>query len=89
MSTQPVPTLRLLSREDCHLCEVAQRDLDILGTSYDVVDIDRDDDRTLVERYNDVIPVLLYGETEVARAPIDRNGLKKALARLKLTGTRR
>jgi hypothetical protein len=89
VSTEPHPTLRLLSREDCHLCEITQRDLDVLGARYEVVDIDRDEGATLLERYNDVIPVVLYGSTELARAPIDRNDLKKALQRLKLTGARR
>ncbi len=89
VTEEPRTLLRLLSREDCHLCEVAQRDLDLLGARYEVVDIDRDEDGALLERYNDVIPVILYGEIEVVRAPIDRNGLQKALERLKLAGTRR
>ena len=89
MSTEAIPPLRLLSREDCHLCEVAQRDLDLLGVRYEVVDIDRDEEESLLERYNDVIPVILHGETEIARAPIDRKGLQKTLERLKLTGAQR
>ncbi|MGE0056539.1 MAG: glutaredoxin family protein [Dehalococcoidia bacterium] len=89
MTEEPRTLLRLLSREDCHLCEIAQRDLEVLGARFEVVDIDRDDDPTLLERYNDVIPVVLYGELEIARAPIDRKGLQKALERLKLTGARR
>ena len=89
MSTETTPTLRLLSREDCHLCEIAQRDLDILGVGYEVVDIDRDEDESLLERYNDFIPVILYGESEIARAPFDRKGLSKALERLKLKGAAR
>lgn len=89
MTEEPRTLLRLLSREDCHLCEIAQRDLEVLGARFEVVDIDRDDDPTLLERYNDVIPVLLIGELEIARAPIDRKGLQKALERLKLTGARR
>jgi hypothetical protein len=82
------PVLRLLGREDCHLCEIAQRDLDRLGVTYQLVDIDRDDD-ALLERYNDFIPVILYGETELARAPIDAKALRKQLDRLKLVGVNR
>lgn len=89
MTEEPRTRLRLLSREDCHLCEIAQRDLDLLGAQFEVVDIDRDEDETLLERFNDVIPVLLYGDVEIARAPIDRKGLRRALDRLRLTGTRR
>ena len=79
--------LTLLSRQDCHLCEVAQRELDRLRVSYRVVDIDQDD--ALVERYNDVIPVVLYGETELARAPIDASALKRAVQALALDKVRR
>jgi glutaredoxin len=82
------PVLRLLGREDCHLCEVAQRDLDRLGVAYQLVDIDRDGD-DLLERYNDVIPVVLYGDHELARAPIDAKAMRRALDRLKLVGTKR
>jgi thioredoxin reductase (NADPH) len=85
-SAAPAP-LRLLGREDCHLCEVVQRDLDILGVAYEVVDVDQDD--ALQERYGDLIPVLMHGETEIARAPIERSRLEKALAHLRLTGARR
>jgi len=72
--------LRLLSREDCHLCEITQRDLDILGVPYEVIDVDQDDD--LQERYGELIPVVLQGEIEIARAPIERRELEKALERL-------
>ena len=82
------PVLRLLGREDCHLCEIAQRDLDRLGVRYELVDIDRDGDE-LLERYNDVIPVVLYGEHELARAPIDATALRKELDRLNLVGMKR
>ena len=78
--------LRLISREDCHLCEIAQRDLDILGVPYEVVDVDLDDD--LRERYGELIPVLLYGEVEIGRAPIERKELEKALNRLRVLGAK-
>lgn len=74
------PVLKLLGREDCHLCEVAQRELDRLGVRYEVVDID--DDPELEQRYNEDIPVVLYGETELARAPIEPVALRRTLERL-------
>jgi len=79
--------LRLLAREDCHLCEIVQRNLDILGVPYEVVDVDQDD--LLQEEYGEAIPVLMHGDEEVMRAPIELKELKKALERRKLTGTRR
>lgn len=79
--------LTLLGRRDCHLCEVAQRELDRLQAGYTVVDIDEDD--SLVERYNDVIPVILHGDTEIARAPIDPQALRQAVEALRAAGTLR
>lgn len=79
--------LTLLSRQDCHLCEVAQRELDRLQVPYTVVDIDQDD--SLTERYNDVIPVVLHGGTELARAPIDIASLKQVVGSLGLNRVRR
>ena len=79
--------LQLLSREDCHLCEIAQRELDMLAVPFEMVDVD--DDAELQQRYGDSIPVLLYGGIEIARAPIERKDLEKTLGRLKLIGAKR
>lgn len=78
--------LTLLSREDCHLCEVAQRELDILGVPYEVIDIDSDP--VLEQRYGEMIPVVMHGDAEIAKAPIEPAQLRKAVERLKLTGRR-
>lgn len=74
--------LTLLARPDCHLCLVAERALTDLGADYDKVDVDSD--AALREKYGDHIPVVLYGEVEIARAPITRDGLRAALGRVKL-----
>ena len=72
------PRLRLLTRADCHLCEVAARDLADLGVAFEEVDMDSEP--ALEERYGDAIPVLLIGERELARAPIWPAMLRAALA---------
>lgn len=74
--------LQLLNREDCHLCEVAQRELDRLGVPYETVDVDSDP--VLEGAYGECVPVILYGGAEIARAPIDAVALRKAVGRLKL-----
>lgn len=49
------PTLRFLTRRDCHLCEDA---LSLLaGTPLEIIDIDRDRDLLLV--FDQRVPVLM------------------------------
>jgi hypothetical protein len=78
--------LRLLGRKDCHLCEVAQRDLDILRAHYELLDIDTEPD--LLRLYGDAVPVLLDGNRELLRAPMSRSDIERALSGLN-AGTRR
>ncbi|HEY4685191.1 MAG TPA: glutaredoxin family protein [Dehalococcoidia bacterium] len=72
-----ISRLKLLSREDCGLCEDTARDLTRLGVAFDTIDIDRDE--ALAQRYGEAIPVLLLGERELARAPLGATALEKAL----------
>ncbi|MPZ48222.1 MAG: glutaredoxin family protein [Dehalococcoidia bacterium] len=81
----PDEKLRLLSRPECHLCELAARDLARLGIAFDTIYVDQDED--LAARYGEVIPVLLAGESEIVRAPFTVPGLRKALARAGLAKT--
>ena len=80
-------SLRLLTREDCHLCEVAERDLIALGIPFATVDVDRDE--TLRSRYGDSVPGLLHGDIEVARAPFSTATLQQALANARLLANSR
>ena len=73
------PSLRLLSRLECGLCEDMARDLENLQISFDTIDIDQDE--SLVKTYGEVIPVLLLGEQEVARAPQTPASLRDSLRR--------
>jgi hypothetical protein len=80
-------SLRLLRRAGCHLCdEIAER-LDALGVEYTATDIDTDP--ALVTAYGDAIPVLLLGDGEIARAPIDTAALRGALERAGIRGRAR
>lgn len=72
MVSEPRP--RLLMRQNCHLCEQAAQELAEAGVEFDSFDVDTDADLAVI--YGDLIPVLLLGSTEVARAPI--NGLEVA-----------
>ena len=69
--------LTLLSRPQCHLCQEAASLLRRLRIGFDTVDVDSDNE--LRRRFGDAIPVILAGEFEVARAPIDDASLREKL----------
>ena len=75
------PRLRLVMRQNCHLCRLAEEDLVGLGIKFESFDVDTDIELSRI--YGDFIPVLLAGITEVARAPIIGSEVTE---RLKLLG---
>jgi glutaredoxin len=78
-----VTRLRLLTRPECHLCEVAARDLTRLGIAFDTIDVDMDE--VLVSRFGDMIPVILDGEREIVRAPFTLPVLRRSLEQAGIT----
>jgi glutaredoxin len=81
-----LPRLRLLSRPECGLCEDFARDLQRLQIPFDTIDIEQDE--TLEKAYGEVIPVLLLGEEEIARAPQTPASLRHSLRRVGLLARR-
>lgn len=71
--------LRLMSRPGCHLCETMAADLQALGLAFDLVNIE--EDAALEATYGNLIPVLLLGDTEIARAPQSARTLQRSLQR--------
>jgi glutaredoxin len=71
--------LSLLSRPGCHLCEEMAGALDDLGVAFEHVNIE--EDAALSAAYGELIPVLMQGDAEVARAPQSARTLKRALQR--------
>ncbi|WP_374326468.1 glutaredoxin family protein [Azonexus sp.] len=65
--------LTLLSRSYCHLCHDMEEALAPLlaefGVSVRVVDVDADPD--LEARYDELVPVLLHGESELCHHFLD------------------
>ncbi|MCG7529777.1 glutaredoxin family protein [Psychrobium sp. MM17-31] len=59
----------LYSTDGCHLCELAQAQLDELQVAYRVVDII--DDSELVERYGIRIPVVLNQQQQELGWPFE------------------
>jgi hypothetical protein len=55
------------------------RDLQRLRVPFEEVDIEQDE--ALERAYGELIPLLLQGDTEIARAPQDERTLRRALSR--------
>jgi thioredoxin reductase (NADPH) len=74
--------LTLMSRGYCHLChdmEVALKPLaNEFGASITVLDVDTDP--TLEARYDELVPVLLHGETELCHYFLDEAKTREYLA---------
>ena len=74
--------LTLLSRSYCHLChemEVALAPLaEEFGASVRVLDVDSDP--VLEARYDQLVPVLLHGETELCHYFLDETKIREYLA---------
>ncbi len=74
--------LILLSRSYCHLCHDMEIALTPLakefGASVTVVDVDGDS--TLEAKYDELVPVLLHGETELCHYFLDEPKTREYLA---------
>ena len=79
------PTLTVLSREYCHLCEDLLAALRQFQSRYEfdirVVDVDRHPE--LEEKWGDKVPVLLDGELEICHYYLDVEAVDARLARMK------
>ena len=79
------PTLTVISRTYCHLCDDLIAALRIYQGRYDfeirVVDVDRHPE--LEEKWGDKVPVLLDGDLEVCHYFLDADAVDARLARMK------
>ena len=77
--------LTLLSRSYCHLChdmEVAlQPLLEEFGAQVKVLDVDADP--ALESKYDELVPVLLHGETELCHYFLDEPKTREYLAEIR------
>ena len=80
-----VPTLTVLSRAYCHLCEELLAALKQYQGRYDfeIEVVDVDSDAWLEEKWGDKVPVLLDGELEVCHYYLDHDAVDARLARMK------
>lgn len=78
-----LPRLTLYSRQYCHLCHDMQAQLERLlaglpgelGFELSVLDVDRNPE--LTARFNELVPVLMHEDRELARYRLDESGTSK------------
>jgi len=79
-----IRTLTLYTRNGCHLCDDMERALTVLQQQYNfslnVVDIDRDS--YLQFRYDERVPVLADGETEICHYHLNEDMVRAHLKSL-------
>jgi len=77
-----VVDLTLMSRGYCHLCHDMEAALvplaDEFGATVTILDVDADP--ALEARYDELVPVLLHGETELCHYFLDEAKIREYLA---------
>ncbi|MGG1944277.1 glutaredoxin family protein [Trinickia sp. NRRL B-1857] len=81
MTALPARHLTLYSRTWCHLCEQMREALEPLlrefGATLEVIDVDADP--ALVERYDELVPVLVCESVELCHYRLDGERVRAAL----------
>lgn len=77
--------LTLMSRVWCHLCHDMEAALapvaEEFGASVTVLDVD--EDPALEARYNELVPVLLHGDTELCHYFLDEPKVREYLSEIR------
>lgn len=76
------PALTLYGRQWCHLCDDLLAALEALRAAYafSVKVIDVDSDPALEHRFNEIVPVLMWGDVELCRYHFDDARVRAALS---------
>lgn len=78
-------TITLYTREGCHLCEEAKSVILPLLSKYTATlrEVDIGDDRTLLDRYTNDVPVIFLGARKIAEHRVDAADLRRELEQVK------
>ena len=76
---EPAASWELVTRDGCHLCDEMAAELERAGLAYTSVDVDGDE--RLVERFGEVVPVLLRDGKPVAKVRLDAARLRRIVRR--------
>ncbi len=73
--------LILYSKKECHLCDIAKKELNDLGKelAFSITEVDIEKDREVYEKYKHLIPVIEIDGIVIFTGKIDREKLKNAL----------
>ena len=76
--------LHLLTRRDCHLCQLARQALAELSDTCDLAisEFDVDEDPSLLRQFTDRVPVVLFRGQVVAEGRIESGRLRRAIEEL-------
>ena len=79
--SEPAPRLQLLTRQGCHLCDVAGETLERIGAEAGIVPVavDVDADPELQAEYGDRVPVVLLDGVEHSYFTVDVPRLRRDL----------
>ena len=77
--------LTFYSREYCHLCHVMHEQVAALKVEFgfELVVLDVDADAQLEARYNELVPLLMHDELELARHRLEPQALRAYLAKIR------
>lgn len=77
--------LTLLSRAWCHLCHDMEDALAPIAAEFNVAltILDIDEDPRLESRYDELVPVLLHGETELCHYFLDESKVREYLSEIR------
>ncbi len=73
--------LKLYSKKDCHLCDIAKKELNDLMKehTFSIIEVDIENDSEAFEKYKYLIPVIEIDGKMMSTGKIDRDRLKNAL----------
>jgi glutaredoxin len=73
--------LKLYSKKDCHLCDIAKKELNDLRKelTFYIIEVDIENDRESFEKYKHMIPVIEIDGKVIFTGRIDREKLNNAL----------
>jgi glutaredoxin len=77
----PNPTVELLSRPGCHLCDEARRVVERVTGPGGYVETDVDQVPALRAEYGDLVPVVRVDGREIGHWRVDEARLRRALGR--------
>ncbi len=83
-SRQNAIKIKILSKPDCHLCDVAKAVLlDVQKTiSFAIEEIDITEDRALFEEFKEKIPVIFINGRKAFKYRVEPDALRRRLARI-------